>query len=214
MLEHCAPGFGPLLAGFDPAALDQHQGTVFGLWPDLTLAYFNPAWFAFARDNAGEPAISAQWVLGRHVMDAIPEALQPFYAGWFRQTLAQAAGPRPVVHVYECSSAGIYRRFVMHVYPLRRGTGLLVVNSLDVEQPYAEATGQIAQAPDPSRYLDSQGIVHQCAHCRRIEAVGAGNRWDWVPQWVEHPPASTSHTLCNLCLDHYYPADDDEPPPA
>ncbi|MDR9435354.1 MAG: hypothetical protein RI563_00650, partial [Thiohalophilus sp.] len=77
---HCDPGFRQLLAQhFSIALLEQHPGTVYGLWPDLTLAYMNPAWFRFARYNQGEPVISTDWRRGRRITDALPEVLHPFY---------------------------------------------------------------------------------------------------------------------------------------
>jgi hypothetical protein len=50
-------GFRPLLADCESGALEDATGTVYGLWPDLTLAFMNPAWFRFAAENRGEPAI-------------------------------------------------------------------------------------------------------------------------------------------------------------
>lgn len=205
----CSPGFAPLLAGFDVAAIDRHAGSVYGLWPDLSLAYMNPAWFSFAAANHGEPAISTCWPLGRPFMAAIPDPLQPFYANIFSTALERAPTPtaRPVQHEYECSSAELYRRFLMTVYPLRGGAGLLVVNTLTTEHEH-DPSNRPAHVANPEFYADPDGIVRQCTHCRRIQVAASEHLWHWVPAWVEHCPPSTSHTLCNFCLDYYYPADD------
>lgn len=203
----CSPDFLPLLKGFDLEAIDRHPGSVYGLWPDLRLGYINPAWFSFAADNGGEPAISRCWSIGSTFMSAIPDPLQKFHANLFSAALAGASAlaPRPVQHEYECSSAAIYRRFLMTIYPLR-GAGLLVVNTLATECDHNrdERPPHIA---DTSVYADGDGIVRQCSHCRRIQVPASQDLWHWVPAWVEHCPPQTSHTLCNFCLDYYYPAD-------
>jgi hypothetical protein len=170
MDERIAPGFQGLLANFDFAELENHADSVFGLWNDMTLAYFNPGWFNFAEANGGEPAISHEWRLGRSVFDAIPAVMQRFYHKFFQSGLQAAPEINrfPANFEYECSSDGIYRRYVMLLYSLSAGKGLLVVNSLISEvqhDPDKRSTWQ----PDAQIYTDNDGIIHQCAHCRRIE---------------------------------------------
>jgi len=215
MNNRCAPGFARLLEGFSLVDIENHAGVVYGLWPDGALAYVNPSWFDFARHNQGEPAISAQWNLGRNVLDAIPEVLKGFYTDLLKAS-PTAPGDKadfvhPQTHEYECSSPDLYRRFAMTLYNLRAGEGLLVVHTLQVERSHSPAEPTL-ETPEPGLIQDANGIVKQCAHCRRIQVVGGSNHWRWVPVWVEKPPAATSHTLCNFCLDHYYPADADETP--
>lgn len=101
----CAPEFAPLLMRFDRQALDDHPGTVFGLWADYRLAYVNTAWFRFAAENGGEPAISAGSPLGSFIMAAVPADLQPYYR--YLYALANTRDPRlsvPLCHEYDCSS--------------------------------------------------------------------------------------------------------------
>ena len=207
MQERCAPGFDRVLRGFSLADVEQHAGTVFGLWPDFHLAYFNPAWFQFSRFNQGEPRISAEWNLGRSVFDAIPEVLQDFYRTLFSRALGNPKpGARPPAHSYECSSGSVFRRFALNTYRLGDGEGLLVVNSLLVERPHGPADGRVA-GDDKRTYVQADGSVRQCSHCRRIEHASQPNRWDWIPEWVDRFPRETSHTLCSFCLDYYYPAE-------
>ena len=125
--------FQPLLADYDPGVLENDQGTIYGLWPDLTLAYFNPARFRFAAENGGEPAISQDWRLGRQVLEAIALPLRPFFEQNYRRCLLE---DRPWEHFYECSSDQLYRQFHMTAFPLGRSKGLLVVNSLRVESEH------------------------------------------------------------------------------
>jgi len=201
MTEQLEHGFEPCLRRHSLEALRAHAGSVYALWPTLCLAYMNPAWFRFAAENGGEPAISTRWPLGAPVLDAMPEPVCDFYRSHYEACLASGEAWH---HDYECSSDTVYRRFRQAVYPLEYGGGLLVVNSLAVERP--QDVSECA-APRPRRlgYRDEDGRIHQCAHCRRTMYVDAIGRWDWVPAWVRAIPEGTVHTLCPVCHAHYYP---------
>lgn len=174
---------------------------MFGVWRDFRLAYFNRAWDAFAEANGGQPAIRRDWDLGACYFDAIPEPLLRFYRDLFERAAAPGAGLRPITHAYECSSAEILRRFVMQIFALPEQAGFVVVNSPVIEAP------QTRQAHPPllARYVDRNGLVHQCSHCRRMQSAEDPAVWEWVPAWVERPQVATSHSLCAICLAHYYP---------
>lgn len=191
--------FKRLLKGFKLTRLEDHHGSVYGLWPDFRLAYVNPAWFRFAEENGGEPDISTRWSLGASFLDAFPSVVVSYYETSCRSCLE--TGER-WEHRYECSSRHLYRQFHQIVYPLD-GSGLLVVNSLVVEQPHDEAE-RPPQNPDESVYRDEDGLLNQCAHCRRVQNVRSEQRWDWVPEWVEKFPEKTSHSFCPTCLGYYY----------
>ncbi len=184
--------------------LETTTDTVYGLSPDLCLSYMNPGWFRFAQENAGEPDISRSWGLGRPIFDSIPAELHSFFRTLYENVLnASPLKDRfPASYEYECSSAETYRRFAMLVYPLS-GKGLLVVNSPILARPHDPAT-RPAHDPDVKIYADVHGMIHQCAHCRRIENISVKGRWDWVPEWVKRIPPRTSHTLCNYCYEIYY----------
>lgn len=200
-LHACDPAFLPLLAGFDLDELERHGGTVFGLWPDLRLACFNEAWVRFARENAGEPGISARFGLGVSIAGAMRGPLRAYYAGRFTGVLRTK---RPWEHRYECSSPELSRFLHLTAHPLAGGEGLLVVNSTVVERAH-DVAGLPAHAADPRAYLDEQGNLRQCGHCRRTQRTDAPLFWDWVPAWVGKSPANTNHDLCPVCLDYYYP---------
>ncbi len=206
-MHACDPAFLPLLRGFDVEELDQHGGSVYGLWPDLRLACFNRSWEEFARDNGGEPAISTRWGLNSSVAEAICEPLRRYYALRYSACLK---GMEPWDHRYECSSPFAFRCFHMTAYPLGRREGLLVVNSLVVERPH-DVAGVPAHSADDHAYVDAHGDLHQCAHCRRVQRSDTPQFWDWIPQWVEKSPAHASHGICPVCLDYYYPDLADEP---
>jgi len=199
--SQCDPKFVPYIESFERAGLGDTLDAVFGLWPELTLAYLNAGWFAFAAANGGEPAISQHWGLGRSVLDAIPDPLAPFYRRAFRTALSSES---PWQHEYECSSPTNLRRFVERVYPLAGGAGLLVVNSLVVECPHPRDPN-VSEQPAARDYVDEHHLIRQCMHCRRIRRNGERRRWDWIPAWVTEPPENTSHGLCEVCFRYYYP---------
>ena len=192
--------FATLLRDYQLADLEKHHGSIYGLWPDLRLAYVNPAWHRFAAENGGEPAISTRWKLGACILDAFSQDLGSYYRTAYNRCLELG---EPWEHQYECSSKDRYRRFHQTVYPLGR-SGLLVVNSLVVELPHDPAE-RSPRGPDEPVYRDGYGLIHQCAHCRRVQNLRTAQRWDWVPAWVERIPSPTSHTFCPACFGYYYP---------
>ena len=91
----------------------------------------------------------------------------------------------------------------MTLYPLGNSDGLLVANALIIETEHGDRKGKNYPA-NRSEYLDDNEIIRQCSHCRKVQHREL-NRWDWVPEWVTKAPSETSHTICPVCLDHYYP---------
>lgn len=190
------PWFLSLLDEFNVEELDRLAATIYGLTPDLKLAYTNPAWHRFALENGGSK-IAPQWGLGRSILEAIAEPLRPFFVENYRRCLELS---RPWEHTYDCSSADLYRRFHMMVYPLGQRQGFLVVNSLCV----ATAHTRPDMPPLEQRYRNAAGIISQCCHCRRIRRVGDQLVWDWVSAWVRSSPEGTSHGICPECLGFHY----------
>ena len=189
--------FRRLLVDFDEGFLENASGAIYGLWPNLTLAYFNPAWFQFAAENRGEPAISKEWALGRCILEAIPHQLRPFFEGNYLRALDEG---RPWVHTYECSSDKVYRQFHLIAFPLIKSAGLLLVNSLRIES----AQHQESFPPIEERYTNKHGLMTQCCHCRRFKRASEQSTWDWVPSWVKKMPANISHGICKVCSGFYY----------
>jgi len=203
--SRCDPSFEPLLEGFDREALDAHPGSVFGLSSDRRIAYVNAAWSRFAEENEGQPGIQHAWDLGASYLDAVAEPLRSFYEDLLRRAVeAGAASMHPAACDYECSSAETFRMYHMDVYALHGGRGYLLVNSLVVEEPHDPAK-RAPHDPDRDAYTDPDGLIHQCSHCRRVENLRVQDRWDWVPDWVDEPPEETSHTVCTVCFEYFYP---------
>ena len=194
-------GFERALKGFSITEFEDDHSVVFGMNPAYELAYLNPAWFEFARANQGEPAISREWGLGRCVLDSVPTVLLAFYQQAFDRCMASG---RPWEHDYECSSDEIYRLFHLILYPLPNRRGLLAVHSLAGETTQA-AVGREQRVSNLDAYVDDDGVIHQCFHCRRVQHATNTQRWDWVPACLRERPAKVSHSLCPTCLDFHYP---------
>ncbi len=192
--------FKNLLSGFNIEKLDNHLSSIYGVWNDYTIGYFNTAWSQFAKDNNGEPDISRKWGLGANIFDAIPEVLKHFYQRVFQIV---AKRERSANLNYECSSPELFRKFIQTIYPLRQG-GLLIVNSLNIEMPHSS----VNTLTEEFQYIDSQGMVHQCANCRRVQNLNKPDQWDFIPEWVQNPSSKVSHSLCTVCQGFYYHIDD------
>ena len=203
MNHHLQSGDAPssLLWGrFEADTLARYPGAAYALSPDLRLTYMNPAWFRFARDNGASPAFFNRWREGASIMDAVPQVLREFYQALFQRAIAERHRRTPIQFAYECSSRDWFRLFVMSLYPVEPTGELLVVNAPRIIHDHAAVLSR-SQA-----YEDANGLVTQCAHCRCVRAPQDPERWDWIPEWVENFPANTSHGLCPICFDYYYPA--------
>jgi len=204
MKERADSKFLDLLKEFTWMKIEEHDSSVYGLWPDFRLAYFNPAWVRFAQDNAGDPLLWSPQCLGTSVMDVTPRELKPFYQDSFSSCLeGYPKNRKPLQHEYECSSADVYRKFNMTLYSLKGSAGLLVVNSLLIETAN-QSKQQHLEEFNETDYVDTNGLIHQCAHCRKIQHMESMDRWDWIPAWVKEIPENTSHGICPICFDHYY----------
>lgn len=177
--------------------LHQSDDSVYALRPDLTLAYVNQGWSKFASENSGSQ-IPQRWPLGCNIQAAIPDVLRPFFADNFSRCLNSKS---PWQHQYECSSAQVYREFLMTTYPLGNHQGLLIVNSLFRSGKH----NRRERASLDAFYRDDNAIITQCAHCRRIRRRSDVSCWDWVPDWVRSCPQNTSHGLCEACFGYFYP---------
>lgn len=188
---------------FATAALALHPGSVYALSRDLRLTYMNPAWFRFARENGAGEEFFDRWRQGTPVLDAVPEVLRDFYRELFEEAMRETGLRRPIQFPYECSSPGLFRLFVMSLYPIESGGGLVVVNSPRVV--HAHAPSDHVETDRLWAYQNANGLITQCAHCRCVQDPENPEQWHWVQAWVAHFPENTSHSLCPPCFEHYYP---------
>ncbi len=166
----------------------------------LRLVYCNPAWDLFAIGNCGESAVASR-VVGINLMDVVPGALRSFYDQLFeiaRVTL------QVWPHDYECSSATLYRLFRMEVRPMPTA-GFILVHALRIEKPHA--SDRTSCLPSAERYINAEGNVTMCAHCRKTKRVAEPQVWDWVPEYLgtRAPRANIISGLCGPCLAYFYP---------
>lgn len=193
---------------FDRDTLDAHPASVVGLLPDMRIAWVNKAWRGFASANEGQPAIDERWGIGANYLDAVPAPLRAFYERLLARVPDDGAAMHPVSHAYECSSPETFRKFNMQVYGLPNRAGYVIINSLVSESPHPDSGSAAGAHPAlESRYRGSNGVIVQCAHCRRVRHGRESARWDWVPDWVRQMPRETSHGLCPVCANYYYPED-------
>jgi hypothetical protein len=206
-----APDFAPLMAPFDLDAQDAHHSTIYGLRHDLTLGYVNAHWMRFAEQNrAPRELLEPDFVLRLPILDAIVGPLRRFYRDLFHSVLR---GATPRTHDYECPSSDKMRSLHMDILPLPFGDpvpdGLLTIHSRVRSRPIPDDYPPPKDASWPRDYLSSQGVLVTCSNCRRFRTQDGTNRWDWLPDYLNDPPAPVSHGLCRVCLDYYHPIDDD-----
>lgn len=189
------------LAPFDLAELDADKASICAVDDALRIRFVNRAWEAFALENDPHGAPESRSV-GASMLDAISEELRPFYAALFARARTEAG---LVSHEYECSTPARYRRYQMRILPCRSDL-LLVVHSLLVDEAH-----EPGHAPLEARYRAEHGFVVMCGHCRRTRRADAASAagtdgWEWVPAYVQQIPPNTSHGLCSVCVQYYFPA--------
>jgi len=190
------PAPGPTLE-----ALERESGSAYVISPTLRVTYVNSAWSRFATSN-GAPFLASVPAGSLDVMLATSGPLKPYYQAAFARLLGR---DEVWTHVYDCSSAERFRVFSMRVYPLPDHAGLMVTNSLVVESAHDPANREPERGV-ASTYVQHNGLIVQCAHCRRIRRAGGPECWDWVPVWVESCPRNVSHGLCHPCFQYHYEA--------
>jgi len=185
-----------MLAPFDAVTLDEDPSSICALTTELRISYVNRAWFRFATDNDASWA-DGDWGIGTLITNAIPAILRPFYDELFRVALER----REIVeHDYECSTPTLRRYFRMRILPCESGALLCVHSPLRESSHVAPGNPALE-----SRYRDGEGLILQCSNCRRVRCVTEPVQWEWVPAYVAEPMPDTSHGLCAVCTDYYYP---------
>ncbi len=187
-------------AGLSIKHLQIDRAVICILDADSQIVFCNWSWDRFAFQNGGI-GLSHLSVLGTSVLDVTPDSLQLFYKTGY--ATARRTG-KPWEHDFECSSPELFRLFHMRVLPIG-GPYLCVENSLRIETLHEPGRAEIH--PEASRYLDENGFIVMCCHCRRTRQVRniGSPRWDWVPEFLKSPPGVVSHGLCELCLRFFYP---------
>ncbi|MFO0681109.1 MAG: hypothetical protein U0234_03610 [Sandaracinus sp.] len=187
-VERLDPRFAPHLREHEVDHLEHSLWPVYAMWPTSALAYFNPA---YARQ--AEP----RWGLGALALDAAG-VVRPKLVELHEEVIATGG---PVTFRYECPTAESARTFELRLLPLDGGRGLLALHSLVVARPHEDP-----HFPDPAVYLTPQGMILQCAYCRRTRRAGGIDVWDVVGDYIARSPSNATHGICPPCGAHYYPA--------
>lgn len=198
-MQHLDPYFLKNLTRFDLETLEKSSYVIYGLSKDLKIIYANPAWGKFAGENGGDMETLGHY-LGTPIMDAIGgNKVQEFYQSQYEKVLSTG---EKWTHVYQCSSATEYREHYQQVYPLKSNNGLLIINSIAQVAPWDEQ--DLADNTQTEQYLQSNGYIVQCSNCRQTQNALHPERWDWVPDFIAHPPKNVSHSICPVCFDYYW----------
>lgn len=191
--------FAVLFTGHRLDAIAREHATICGVWPDFTLALVNAAWWRFAYENGAPDDFRVRFGLGSSMVDAISGPQRRYYEIALRRVLTTGRSWR---HIYRCPSTTVDRTFHLEVIPVGHGRGLLLTHAPQVIAPRPDAGDDLGF--EPARYVDAQGVVHQCGHCRRVRRADEPNRWDWVSAWIRVAPRRVSQGLCRLCLELHY----------
>lgn len=163
---------------------------------DLRLRAFNDAWVAFAENNGGG-SITRQYPLGSVITDAGEEPIKSYIRKKYRHAIALK---KPFEMSYECSSSALMRLFRLSAYPLVGQRGLVISHHLVKECPHEETVQEFHQ-----QFVNREGLIIQCQNCRKIRDPQNKNSWLWVPSLLEKNSINFSHSICDRCMDYYYP---------
>ena len=180
----------------DVDAIDRSTDSVYLLDDSLNIVGYNDYYLSFASKN-GTPDIEERYGLGKSILSAILGNLKTYY----QQAYVNALKENSVFSQnYECSSCDQFRVFHQTAYPLYGKAGLVVTNHCVVEKDLKGRPVCFGK-----EHYNLHGFVVQCSNCRKIQNHSKVNKWDWIPDAVEHNFPNTSHSMCLHCLDHYYP---------
>ena len=193
-----ADAFEALLKDFDADTLMADPSVTIGLWPDLSIGYFNPAYLRFAREN-GAPDIQRGFGIGSSLAAALPDPVKQFYLGHLRRVLETGQAWE---HDYSCDSPTLERAYRMMVLPLGK-QGLLLAHSLRLASVRSAADLPLSDLE--YRHQDKGGLFVQCCQCRRLRRATHRLQWDFVPAALDpEVQKQVSHDLCPPCKAHYY----------
>lgn len=187
------------------AALDGEPSVVALLDAAGLVRYLNRAWTASAERDRAPASCRAERVLGRRYLDFIAGELRQHFAAALRRSIALGPGFRSVWMHGECNTPELSRLLTTRISTLWRERdvdGHLIHNEVDVLGPL-EARYRPTDLP-VDRLRDEHGLVVQCGCCRRVQ-LPASDRWVMHLDLLASPAPGTSHGLCGLCLETYYP---------
>jgi hypothetical protein len=177
------------------AAAAWDEDVIYLLDAELRFADCNPAWDEFAARNGGR-GISREEILGRLVLDFVPDVLRTFYVHkyWYAQHQEEW-----MELDYHCSSPEKIRLFRMGMKAVAKE--LLVVNHLLLEEE-CEVGPALSEVRD--LYITRGQFATMCANCRKTKRCDDTGTWDWVPAMLQEHDLKISHGLCPRCAVDLY----------
>jgi hypothetical protein len=178
-------------------ALERSQIVSYILDSQYRLIYCNPAWDDFARLN-NATQIRGERVIGLDLFATIPDVFKDFY----RSVFAKASTKGVWEFSYECSSPNLFRKYRMRVHFLQTRALFVVTNPPICEKPHRE-TGKA----DRKKYVQPNGLIMMCAHCRCSQRVDLPDRWDFVSAYLRlkgKASLGVSHGFCPVCYAYFY----------
>lgn len=172
------------------------------------IRFVNEAWDRFARENGGAPRALGAAVVGTRWLDHLSgDEVRVLHARLLERALA-GQGWSGVVQLGECNTpteARLVASRFERVLSRRDGepVGIAAVHTVLTSRPMAEAHPPVEA--DASAYRRQDGLLVQCACCRRVQSPADPRRWDLVPRLVASPAPLVTHGLCELCVHLYYP---------
>lgn len=162
----------------------------------LNLAYCNKAWDKFARENSA-PQLAGGAAIGQNLLSVTDESLKPFYSNVFQSVTREN---KVWESKYECSSPELFRKFLMRVHPITPSGWFLITNSILVEREHAPSEDRSID------YVDPNGQISLCVHCRCSKRAAPPERWDFVPSNLNPKIANIKQDLCPICREYFYPS--------
>ena len=184
-----------------PEDLRDLNNTIYIVDRNYRLVDYNRGYERFARGNDGDDILT-RWPMGSNILSFLPAVIRGSIQRMYDDVMDKG---KIIEDVYDCHSPDVFRRFRMRIFPF--------LNRFAMHEHCLIATSPLTGGEDlsmeevQSQYVDDNGIIHQCCHCRRTQSRIDINHWVWVtPLIARHNDFSPniSHTLCPVCLQHYY----------
>lgn len=184
-----------------PAHLRTLTNTIYVVDKNYNIVDFNDGYKLFAIANEGEDILE-KWPIGSNVLSSVPEIIKDFIKNMYDEVILNN---NTIEHEYDCHSPTVFRRFTMRILPLHNKFALHE-HSL-IESSALNDSCELSEHDIESKFMDSNGIIHQCCHCRKIQSSSDLNNWTWVVSLIKRNKrysGKVSHTICPVCMFHYF----------
>lgn len=187
-------------------ALDREANLVVLLDATGVIRHLNRAWDeSFARDQA-PVACRKEAVIGRAFLDFVVGDLKPLIARDLERAALLSNG-RSVFLTGECNTPLLHRSLSTRIAPLwlageSERVGLMIQSEMVVRGALENRHRAVARVVESWR--DDNGCIVQCGSCRRVRDPST-RTWSMCLELMRNPAEFTSHGICELCLETYYP---------